>query len=186
MRRRETLGTSCFLARGIAVCFAAVHCISGCSDSAPTRGVDNPESRRFAESLPGLHSPEVLVLYSIDGRELPDETTASKDTFHGYPVLGKLDIKQPASRADIGAAIRDGVAQFDGVVADCFWPRHGIQVVENGVPVDYAICFECLQFKQYTKEQGGKDQQSEGATTASPQSVLDRYLEAAGIPLAPK
>jgi hypothetical protein len=168
------------------VVVAAAFCIFGCNAPTTTPRAENPESRRLAESLPGLRSPDVLVLYSIDGREPPDESNASDDKFHGFPVLGKLEIKQTASRAEICAAIREGVAEFDGVVAACFWPRHGLHVIEDGVPFDYVVCFECAQFRLYAAGQDGKVKPTEGATTGSPQVVLDRYLEAAGIPLAPK
>ena len=135
----------------------------------------------MAEGLPCLNTPEELVLYSIDGREEREDVSSSDEQFHGYPILGKLQVKQATARAAIIAAIKGGVAQSDGSAAACFWPRHGIHVVENGESADYVICFECSQMAIYHRE--NKDS---APTTSYPQSVLDGYLEGAGIPLAPK
>src|SRR5262245_42014235 len=84
-------------------------------------------------SLNGLSDPEQLTLFSIDGRDEPQRGEAkAKESFHGYPVLGKIEITDPAQRRALLAALHDAIARNDGRMAFCFWPRHGIRAVEKG------------------------------------------------------
>jgi hypothetical protein len=132
-------------------------------------------------SVAGLDAPEQLILYSIDGRDFrPGEEPKVEEKFHGYPVLGKVEITDADKRHEIATALKDGLAQSDGKMAKCFWPRHGIRVVEKGRTIEYVICFECYQLVAHEG-----DSQSVKPVTRDPQSVFDRHLTAAGIPLAP-
>lgn len=143
-------------------------------------------------SSSNLNLPERLTLYSIDGDE-PDldsidggsdlesgEASSSEETFHGYPVLGKVEIDDAKKRGEIMAALRQGMARNDIDPADCFWPHHGIRAVEQGQTVDYVICFKCLQLHVY---RDGK--MTTELTSDEPQSVFDKHLQQAGIPFAP-
>ena len=129
----------------------------------------------------GLKQPEQLTLYSIDGRDFePGQEPKADEKFHGYPVLGKIEVTDAAKRQEIVEALQDGLAQSDGTMAKCFWPRHAIRAVENGRTLDYVICFECLQLEAYVD--GSK---SVKPVTREPQSVFNKHLKEASIPLAP-
>lgn len=126
-------------------------------------------------------TPDELTLYAIDG--LVNEPTAfvtDGKHFRGYEVLGKIEVSDLSTRQKIVKAIEDGIAESDGTVASCFWPRHGVHVVTNGRAVDYVICYECLQAYIFSDEGNtGKP------TTSTHQAVLTEPLAAAGIKLAP-
>jgi hypothetical protein len=124
-------------------------------------------------------TPDQLILYSIDGRVDPYLSTAGEQ-FRGYPVLGKLDIKEAADRQEIMAALAEGIANSDGTMAKCFWPRHALHAVTKGRSVDYVICFECLQLQI---DQGAGPTLT--ATTREPQTVVNSFLTDAHIPIAP-
>lgn len=129
--------------------------------------------------------PEIIeefILYSLDGNkfDLKQENADSDDHFHGFPILGKVDIKDVGRRKQIMDALKSGMSQSDGTVAKCYWPRHGVREVSKGKTVDYVICFECLQLKIHND---GKEKTV--PTTRRPQSVLNKHLKDAKIPLAP-
>jgi hypothetical protein len=140
-----------------------------------------PSFARPRSDQPLVTQPEQLTLYSIDGREFePGEAPKTEETFHGYPVLGKIVVTDPAKRAELMTALKKGLADGPEDVADCFWPRHAIQTVDKGRTVDYIICFECLQMEIH-----GKQVERAIATTIEPERLFNRHLRAASIPIAP-
>ncbi len=133
------------------------------------------------DAAPGLDRPAELTLYSIDGRDRDlDQPPSAGETFHGYPVLGKVEVADPAAREEIAAALRAGMADRGVHMAACFWPRHGVRAGSGGRAVDYVICFEC---NQLVVHDGGA--RWARTTGRAPQAVLNRRLTAAGVPLAP-
>src|SRR5687768_16467731 len=74
-----------------------------------------------------LSDPEQLTLFSIDGRASyrREDTPVAVDEFHGYPVLGKIEITDPEKRRELIAALKDAVARRPEYGAKCFHPRHG-------------------------------------------------------------
>jgi hypothetical protein len=119
-----------------------------------------------------------MTLYSLDGTFTPGYDKPRKgETFQHYPVLGKTDIASAADRRAILNAVKKGIAESNGRECKCFWPRHGIRLVQNGRHIDYLICFHCYQLEMYTDDQG-----QHKATTDSPAPVLDKYLQRAGVP----
>lgn len=142
---------------------------TGCGQSKPA-SVSQPTS-----------APDELVLYAIDGLVNPPEGFVSDEKhFRGYTILGKVDVTDLNARQNIVKAIEDGINESDGVVAACFWPRHGVHVVTNGKAVDYVICYECLQMYIFRD-----DERTFKSTTPTHQAVLTAPLTAAGIKLAP-
>src|SRR5689334_1966387 len=75
-------------------------------------------------------TPDQLTLYSIDGRD-PDrrQHLGSNEDYHGYPVLGKLEVADAAQRRQIMRALNEGITGSNGTSNKCFWPRHGIRTV---------------------------------------------------------
>lgn len=122
-----------------------------------------------------------LTLYSIDGRfDDPKLQPKTAEDFHEVPVLGKVEVTDPAARQELFTALIEGMTHSDGSMLHCFRPRHGIRTVEDGTTVDYVICFECLQIEIH--REGARKSK---ATTREPQSVFNARLQEAGIPLAP-
>lgn len=132
----------------------------------------------FRDPTPGLESPEHLTLFSIEGKHVSAD---AEERFHGYPVLGKVEIADADDRKKLVVALKEGLAQSDRSMAKCFWPRHAIRVVEKGRTIDYVICFECLQLE--IRE--GRSKKTK-PITSEPQSVFNNYLISAGIPLSEK
>ena len=102
--------------------------------------------------------------------------------FHGYPVLGSVEIADAGERQRIIAALKDGIAH-GGPQAACWWPRHGLRVVENGQAIEYLICFECRQFSEF---QGDRIIRQHKAISPDMRLMLDRTLKNAGVPIAPE
>jgi hypothetical protein len=119
-----------------------------------------------------------MTLYSLDAEhELGLDEKPTGETFHNYPVLGKTDVADPKDHTAILVAIKKGIAQSDGKLINCFWPRHGVRLVQDGKTIEYVICFECSQLDEY--RDGGR---SHKTTTGSPAPLLDQHLESAGVP----
>ena len=95
-------------------------------------------------------------------------------------MLGKVEIIDAGKRREIIDALKQGLAQSDGKIAACFWPRHAIRTVEKGRTTDYVICFECYQLAIHD----GTDRRVK-PVTREPQAVFNKQLTEAGIPLAP-
>ena len=137
--------------------------------------------------LAGLNSPDTLIVYSLDGRDPAPEGKRGQDVpaaigeFHSYPILGQVEIKDPAQRKQIIAALKDGIAH-GGPMAKCFWPRHGLRAIENGKTVEYVICFQCSRFEEFLAARKLRHE----PIKADVQPTFDKPLQDAGIPIAPQ
>lgn len=130
---------------------------------------------------PLVETPDSLTIYSIDGRDFEDDERPKTDEeFKGYPVLGKVEIEDAEKRKKIMEALRKGIHNSDGKMAKCFWPRHGISATKAGNTTEYVICFECLQLKVWANEELKTE-----PTTTEPQSLLNEFLNDAGVKIAP-
>lgn len=119
-----------------------------------------------------------MTVYSLDGMYEPKkDEKPTGEMFHGYPVLGKTGIAAPKDRSAILAAIKKGIAKSNGDEYKCFWPRHGVRLVQSGKTIEYLICFQCLQLDEYVD--GGK---SHKTTTDASAKLLDEQLVIAGVP----
>lgn len=58
----------------------------------------------------GADFPIQLILYSIDGRKEAEKSLEGKETFYGYLVLGKVDVKDAEKRKELFAALKQGMA----------------------------------------------------------------------------
>ena len=136
-----------------------------------------------------LENAKQFVLYSTEPTPSPTPLSHEKERFHGYGVLGKMTVADPAPKKQLLAALYDGIAEaqrptkegFRHTAAGCFNPRHGIRALsQDGKVVDLLICFSCRNAKAYA----GKDATGFGITK-TPQAFFDRLLKANGIPIAP-
>lgn len=134
-----------------------------------------------------LNAPERLIIFSLDGRDPPDggrrgeAVPPAVGEFHGYPVLGRVEILDLDQRKQLIAALKEGIARHPAP-AKCFWPRHGIQAVENGKTFEYVICFQCSQFEEFL---AGK-RVRQATIDSGVQPEFDKPLTERRIPIAPK
>jgi hypothetical protein len=117
-----------------------------------------------------------LTLYSLHANDVePDKRPKTAEHFHGFPVLGKVEIAKADDRKAIDAAMQAGIGK--GQMAKCFLPRHGIRVLVDGKQTDYVICFECGRVVVHDI-----DSRDEKSIDNSPAAPLDKFLKDAGIP----
>jgi hypothetical protein len=130
---------------------------------------------------------ESMTLYSLDGIHEVDEwdkkprgeEKAKGELFHRFPVLGKTEITSASDRSAILAAVKKGIAKNNGRPNKCFWPRHGLTLVQNGRHIEFVICFECLQLDEYTDGQRVRKLTADAAS-----GLMNEHLEKAHVPLA--
>ena len=136
---------------------------------APAPKYLSPDLRHFLESA------DEFTLYSLDPS--PEEHPGT-NTFYFHKILGQIKIEKTAERTNLITALSDGIAGGCGM-ADCFNPRHGIRAVQNGVAVDFLICFQCGAIEVFS---------SKGTNWAfpvcrTPVNVFNEVLKQAGVPL---
>lgn len=96
-----------------------------------------------------------VYLYSIDpnhGKRFSGERPVnSKKVFHGYPVLGRVEIVSPKERKALLDEFVKGIPQDDGNMPDnsCFNPRHGLRMITGSSTNDLVICFQCMQVDSF-------------------------------------
>lgn len=129
-----------------------------------------------------VETPDELILYSLDGRDFaPGEEPKTNEKFHNVPVLGKLVVADAARRRKVISTLHKGLAESDGSIAKCFWPRHGIRAVGNGKKTDYVICFQCVHAIVHEDNKAPETR----PLTRTPKKLFNQLLKDAGIPLAP-
>jgi hypothetical protein len=136
--------------------------------------------------VPEVPFPDRLTLYSLEPARMvinpktnQAEPFKADEDFHGFPVLGKVEITDLAQRKEIIAALVDGLTDNDDVHYHCFMPRHGLKTIRGSAVIDSVICFQCYGVLIYS----AGERQSFPLNSA-PQEVLNRHLSAAGVPLA--
>jgi len=149
------------------------------------RRSNHPENRIPPAALHALESDSSLVLYSLSPEEdiLLDSgenqrRSAAEPKFQGYRILGQITLTSPESRGMVIDTIRDAVRDWDGAIALCFEPRHGVRATDASGAYDFLICFECQQI--YVSSPGGIKKQL-GIHASGWQ--LNDILTAAHVPL---
>jgi hypothetical protein len=125
------------------------------------------------EVLAALRNPDKVTLYSI---EMAPGT--GKNSLYGFRILGHVELNAARSSVAI-QAFESAVANWNGVMAECFNARHAMRVEANHHTYDLLLCYECHQLEAY---RDGRMVCEIGAT-GSPK-VLNGLLTSAGIPLA--
>lgn len=107
------------------------------------------------------------------------------DHFHGFRVLGRTVINDPAIITQLTRAYKRAAEESDGTVSGCFNPRHGFRIKHEGETVDFVVCFQCHSAWTYF---GSTNQEPTEVVNISdsPQPVFDKILSDAGVPLAKK
>jgi hypothetical protein len=139
--------------------------LAACRQSAPPPELD---------ALASASDAQEFILYSLD----PIETAEPPpDAFHGWRVLGSVEVLDNETRQTLFAALAASVVESDSV-AGCFNPRHGIRIVDDGKTTDYVICFECGATAVYSgSEDAGGFQIGESGT-----STFNEIVDALKLP----
>ena len=139
----------------------------------------------YQNVVTGVARPDKVTLYSLEFHEewswngIPEADENEK--FHDIPVLGKVEITDPEKQREIIAALNMAKAQGTNV-AKCFYPRHGVRVVENGREVDHLICFECHWLRIYLN---GFLRSDAVPISSWAQPVVNKHLKEANVPISP-
>lgn len=150
--------------------------MAGCSSR-----VVEPKNKLPKDLQVMLEQSEQFELLSLSPKELPHDAIP-EDAFHDWEVHGRTTVKNVQTRQKLVAALEQGIAENEGIVASCFAPRHGIRVTHGGKSADFVICFECQQVLVYV----GDRREKGFLVTASPQTTFDSVLTDAKVPLAEK
>ena len=98
--------------------------------------------------LEGSRRLEVLALdpFRISAA---DVAAGVVEQVHGYQVLARADVSDPALREEVLALVQGSIAAWAGGDAPCFNPRHGLRAERGGVVVELLLCFECSALQVY-------------------------------------
>ena len=107
-----------------------------------------------------------FLLYSLDPHDQQIAGKIAARTFHGYSVLGTVEIVPEEKKRHLLEAFADGVRKSGDMSMLCFEPRLGLAVIGESFTNDFVICYSCLQVKAYGFNP------SEGFLTSSSPSVL--------------
>lgn len=147
---------------------------------------------RLGEPIPTGPAPELraiiehadrATLYSIwphpGHRSTPPPT--SEGEFHGFPVLGKVELREETTRSRVLQALL--ISVDDNFAGDslCFEPRHALRLSRGTDEVDLVICYYC-GYMIITK---GKESERVCLSSSS-KAALNRVLREAGIKLTPE
>lgn len=172
--------------------------LGGCSNSQPVPMVaEHPRATPIPAAakvlLEKAEDFELLSLHPIQTKERP------KDSFHGWKVLGKMSVKEPANHKRLVEAFEKGNTEFKTYVTDrdkerpktSFSPRHAIRVTHEGKTADFVISFAGYQ-AQLTVN-GGKTRSTHLSSLSPASSQPGRRLcfpfgvgFGSGAPVVPK
>ena len=113
-----------------------------------------------------------IFLYSLDPNNPKGYATNTGTVFHGFPILGEVEVKNATDRVALIDSLVKGIEKSDGTVALCFNPRHGLRVMTNSRQFDVSICFECFRIHTYNFN-GPR----EITTTSDPNKLYDSLLD---------
>lgn len=131
--------------------------------------------------LQPLADADKITFYSIDGTDNPaKKKDPVAETFRGYPVLGKIELKDKKVREQVIQALHQGTQNNTEWFARCFWPRHALRAEKAGKSTDYVICFQCNWIKVMRN-----DKVEDIVTNKKPAEILNKILKDANIPIAP-
>lgn len=135
-----------------------------------------------------INNAESIELYSLDAytrdKDLEKfnarEMTATK--FHGQTIYGSRRFTDEDHKSRIRKAIIDSAPVIENpFAAACFWPRHGVRFTAGDKHLDLVICFQCVNMQIYSPQREDSIQ-----VTSAGKSVLNRILNAEGIPIEPE
>jgi hypothetical protein len=140
------------------------------------------EKRIGPEAGAVLSDPDALEILALEPRLEPlgGPLPPDADAFHGYLVLGRAGVSDPAERARIIALVGRGIEEADDRVAACFAPRHGLHATLEGRSLDLVICYECLRIRLFGAGGDGREVQ----TANGVEKELSEIFRAHGLAIA--
>jgi hypothetical protein len=106
------------------------------------------EEVRHASELEKLaRTASRIMLYSLEPSARHGDATHNERVFHGFGIIGRAEITDPAERRALLQAIAESVRRPPDMVAACFNPRHALSIQDGSRTVDLTICFECHQMR---------------------------------------
>lgn len=122
-----------------------------------------------------LATSERFTLYSLKPISVMSRKHGA-GAFHGYPILGQMEIRDVSKLQELVAALYGGIAENTGFEAACHNPRHAIRAVKGRRIVEMTICFECMNIMVFENGRRHKER-----TTDSPELLFNRVLRSANI-----
>ena len=137
-------------------------------------GARSTENARLLRRLEKL---EPTNLYLLDGgpKHVPREESAQ---FHGASVLAAGTLADESAREQFTASLRRVLESGHGGQPACFFPRHGVTLIDGSRRYDIVMCFECNRFDVYDGE--GNGLYSSGFA-AEEGAVWDALFSAVGV-----
>jgi hypothetical protein len=123
-----------------------------------------------------LQNSEKFIVYSLD----PEQGEENPDGYHGWKILGSLEITDAELRRQIADTLIDGIQTSSGLFAQCFDPRHAIRVSRARSAYDFIICFHCMRAYIY---EGDGEPMKRCSTNTAVEEMLNKILADAKIPL---
>jgi hypothetical protein len=118
-----------------------------------------------------------LTLFSLDPAAAESESLVPR--LEGFRILGKT-VLADQKRTQVVQAVHGDIARWNGDMALCFYPRHGIEVSKEGVHYHFLICYECGVLEVF-----GPAGPPTVIGISGSGDAFNKILNAVGIPLAP-
>ncbi|MFT3807095.1 hypothetical protein [Arenimonas sp.] len=150
-------------------------CLLWLAMSAPAHAGDKNELPAQVAAV--LRTATVVQIYSLEPVPMPNRPS-SGERWYGYEVLGKTMLDADSSKLAI-EAFEKAVANWDGMIAGCFDPRHALRIEAEGHTWDFLLCYDCHQLEVF---RDGKHLDGVGAA-GSPEA-LNELMLAKGLVLS--
>ena len=116
---------------------------------------------RFGDAGEFLKDADRVTLYSLESESLHESGKKNQpELFHGYRVLGQLEITEKEAidsiYQDLRGRVYDELGSSDTC---CFNPRHGLKVGKGKESMNFLICFQCCKIYVYSSENDDGDYQ---------------------------
>lgn len=119
-----------------------------------------------------LDSASNVALYSL---EPLSKRTGSIGRLDGYEILGWTSLDRNQAKRAAGL-FEKAVADWDGLNADCFDPRHALHIVDHGRAYDFLLCYACDQLVIYRDGQEVARVGASGSPTAMNDLLRELHL----------
>jgi hypothetical protein len=82
------------------------------------------DNKQAAANLRSITTEKARIfLYSLDPNNRKGYATNTRTVFHGFPILGEVEVKNEIDRTALIDSLAKGVEASDGTVVRCFNPR---------------------------------------------------------------
>jgi hypothetical protein len=133
------------------------------------------ENKLPPEAEQALRAPGKVTLYSLEPWDIP---LPGAHALRNRTILGQIEL-DGERRATVIAEFKSAVANWDGMIAMCFDPRHALRVKAKAHTYDFLLCYECHQLYVYRD-----DKLLARLGAAGSPKALNELLSAAKVPLS--